>query len=189
MDSYQGKIEAILFTMGEPVDIEELAAAVEIEPAEALEKTLELQRLYEEEGRGIRILRLENSFQMTTGKDFYEVLIKLASKPKRPVMTEALLETLAIIAYRQPVTKPDITAIRGVSSDFAVNRLLEYGLIQEAGRKNAPGRPILFTTTEEFLRRFQIESAEVLPELPSDKLIELQEEVYSEIGYMPEQEQ
>ena len=106
------------------------------------------------EDRGIRIIELEDSFQLCTKKEMYEYLIRVAKQPKRYALTDVLLETLSIVAYKQPVTKLEIEKIRGVKSDHAVNKLVEYGLIEETGRLDAPGRPLLFGTTEEFLRRF-----------------------------------
>ena len=154
-------LEGILFAMGGSVEREQLAEAMEITPEEVEAAAAALKAKYEEEDRGIR-------------------LIRLASKPKQPVLTDVVRETLAIIAYKQPVTKGDIERIRGVSSDHAVNRLVEFGLVEEKGRLNAPGRPILFGTTEEFLRRFQIEGCEVLPELDPDQLAEIEAQVESE---------
>jgi len=186
MNLNQARIEAILFTMGEPVSVADLALALEIEENEAKAAADALMAAYDAEERGVQILRLEDSYQMTTRKNCYETLIRLASRPRRPVLTDVQLETLAIIAYRQPVTKVDIAAIRGVNSDYAVNKLVEYGLVQEAGRKNAPGKPLLFTTTEEFLRRFQVESVDVLPILPPEQLEEIREGVFAETGFVPD---
>ncbi|MDO5409306.1 MAG: SMC-Scp complex subunit ScpB [Lachnospiraceae bacterium] len=159
-----GALEAVLFAMGEPVSLKMLAAALNTDADMALEAVRELQKLYEEADRGIRLLELEDSYQLCTKPEYYENLITIAAMPEKPVLTDTVLETLAIVAYRQPVTKAEINKIRGVSSDHAVSRLVEYGLIQEAGRLNAPGRPMLFVTTREFLRRFGMDSLEQLPE-------------------------
>ena len=107
----------------------------------------------------------------------YEYLIKVASQPKKNVLTDVLLETLSIIAYKQPVTKTEIEKIRGVKCDHAVNKLVEYNLVGEVGRLDAPGRPILFGTTEEFLRQFGVSSIEDLPEINAEKDEEFKEEV------------
>ena len=124
----------------------------------------ELSEIYNREERGIHLISLDESYQLGTKPCYYSNLITIASMPEKPVLSETVLETLAIIAYRQPVTKAEISKIRGVSSDHAVSKLVEYGLIKEAGRLNAPGRPMLFVTTKEFLRRFGMESLGQLPE-------------------------
>ena len=181
--NYEAIVEGILFTMGEPVERSVLAMAMEI-PEVAVETAVtNLQKTYEAENRGLQIIRLEDSYQMCTKEACYEPLIRIAARPKKPVLTDVVMETLAIIAYKQPITKMEIEKIRGVSSDHAVNKLVEYGLVCEAGRLNAPGRPMLFATTEEFLRRFQVESLEELPLPNPDKLAEIQEAVAEETGY------
>lgn len=173
-------LEGILFAMGGSVEREQLAEAMEVTPEEVEAAAAALKAKYEEEDRGIRLIRLDSAYQLCSAEGCYDTLIRLASKPKQPVLTDVVRETLAIIAYKQPVTKGDIERIRGVSSDHAVNRLVEFGLVEEKGRLNAPGRPILFGTTEEFLRRFQIEGCEVLPELDPDQLAEIEAQVESE---------
>ena len=173
-------LEGILFAMGGSVEREQLAEAMEITPEEVEAAAAALKAKYEEEDRGIRLIRLDSAYQLCSAEGCYDTLIRLASKPKQPVLTDVVRETLAIIAYKQPVTKGDIERIRGVSSDHAVNRLVEFGLVEEKGRLNAPGCPILFGTTEEFLRRFQIEGCEVLPELDPDQLAEIEAQVESE---------
>ena len=135
---------------------------------------------YEAENRGVRIIELDNSFQMCTKKETYEYLIRIAKQPKRYVLTDVVLETLSIIAYKQPVTKLEIEKIRGVKSDHAVNKLVEYGLIEEVGRLDAPGRPLLFGTTEEFLRRFSVQSLEELPTLNPEQMEHFKEEAEDE---------
>ena len=107
------------------------------------------------EDRGIKLIELEGAFQLCTKQEYYDCLITIAQQPKKAVLTDVMLETLSIIAYKQPVTKAEIEKIRGVKCDHAVNRLVEYDLVQELGRLDAPGRPILFGTTEEFLRMFR----------------------------------
>ena len=112
--------------------------------------------------RGIKIIELDGAYQMCTKPEMYEALIRVAKQPRKQVLTDVLMETLSIIAYKQPITKSEIERIRGVKSDFAVNKLVEYELVQEVGRMDTPGRPLLFGTTEEFLRRFGVESADSL---------------------------
>ena len=159
------RIEAVLFSMGDSVEISRLAEALQV-TEEALRAAAEkLKEEYETQNRGIRLLELEGAYQLVTKPEYYEDLIRLAKNPRKPVLTDTLMETLSVIAYRQPVTKSEIEKIRGVSSDHAVNRLVEYDLVREVGRVNAPGRPILFGTTEEFLRRFGFASKEEMPQI------------------------
>ena len=175
--------EAVLFTMGRSVDTAQLAAAMECTAQEAEAAALRLQKRYEEEQRGMQILKLESRWQMATRKEYYEALIRVAKAPKKQTLSPVILETLSIIAYKQPVTKTEISRIRGVSSDHAVNRLVEFGLVYEAGRLDAPGRPALFATTEEFLRRFGVESGKDLPQATPDQEAEIAEEVRKEVNY------
>lgn len=162
-------IEAILFTMGEAVEASRIAAATK-QPESVIRRVIkDMMAQYEQDGRGIQIIELDGAFQMCTRASMYEYLAKITQVPKKHVLTDTLLETLSIIAYKQPVAKPEIEAIRGVKSDHAVNKLIEYGLICEVGRMDAPGRPILFGTTEEFLRCFGLASLEELPEVGAEK--------------------
>lgn len=183
MEKNKAIIEGILFAKGGPVAAEDIAAVLEVGAEEARSLTLELAAEYESEGRGIRILRLEDSFQMCTDRSVYDALIKYVTVPKKYNLTDVMLETLAIVAYRQPVTRLEIENIRGVSSDFAVNRLIEYGLIEEAGRRRAPGRPQTFRTTEEFLRRFGLASKDELPGVDPETMEYIRESVAAETGY------
>ena len=176
----QGVIEAILFTMGESVELERIAAAIEHDEETTRKLINGLMDQYAEEGRGIRIIELDRSYQMCTKKEMYEYLIGIAKQPKRYVLTDVLLETLSIIAYKQPVTKLEIEKIRGVKSDHAVNKLVEYGLVEEVGRLDAPGRPLLFGTTEEFLRRFSVQSLDELPTLDPVRMEQFKEEAEDE---------
>lgn len=176
----QGVIEAILFTMGESVELERIAAAIEHDEETTRKLINGLMDQYAEEGRGIRIIELNRSYQMCTKKEMYEYLIRIAKQPKRYVLTDVLLETLSIIAYKQPVTKLEIEKIRGVKSDHAVNKLVEYGLVEEVGRLDAPGRPLLFGTTEEFLRRFSVQSLDELPTLDPVRMEQFKEEAEDE---------
>ena len=176
----QGVIEAILFTMGESVELERIAAAIEHDEETTRKLIYGLMDQYAEEGRGVRIIELDHSYQMCTKKEMYEYLIRIAKQPKRYALTDVLLETLSIIAYKQPVTKLEIEKIRGVKSDHAVNKLVEYGLVEEVGRLDAPGRPLLFGTTEEFLRRFSVESLEEWPALDPLRMEQFKEEAEDE---------
>lgn len=166
----EAMIEAILFTMGEAVDIERIAAALDHDVDTVRKIIRNMMDNYDAENRGIQIIELDNSFQMCTKPSMYESIIKIAHVPKKHVLTDVLLETLSIIAYKQPITKQAIEGIRGVKSDHAVNKLVEYNLVCEVGRMDAPGRPILFGTTEEFLRSFGIKSLDDLPIVNPEKV-------------------
>lgn len=183
MDSEKIKavIEAILFTMGDSVEIEHLASALELPQDRIRELIGEMKERYEEEDRGIRLLELNDACQLCTKTEYYEYLIRIAKQPKKYVLTDVLLETLSIVAYKQPVTKLEIEKIRGVKCDHAVNKLVEYGLIEEAGRLDAPGRPILFATTEDFLRTFGVSSASDLPRMSPEQMEDFKEEAEEEI--------
>ena len=165
-------LEAILFTMGESVEVERLASVIEEDKKTSRQLLLELKEEYEGKECGITLMELEDSFQMCTRAEMYEYLIKIAKTPRKYVLTDTLLETLSIVAYKQPITRAEIEKIRGVSCDHAVNRLVEFGLISEVGRMDAPGRPLLFGTTEEFLRSFGVKSLEELPELSAVQIEE-----------------
>ena len=180
-EDWEAIVEAVLFTMGNSVELKQLAVAIGQSEEIAKRVVLHLQKRYEEEKRGMRILELENAYQMCTCADYYENLIRVAATPKKHVLTDVILETLSIIAYRQPVTKMEIGKIRGVNSDHAVNRLVEYGLVYEAGRLDAPGRPALFATTEEFLRRFGVSSMVDLPTINPEQEEEIIQEVEEEL--------
>ncbi len=181
VNKIEGIIEAILFTMGNSVEIEKIAGAIEQDTETTRRIIHNMMDKYEAEDRGIRIIELENSFQMCTKKETYGYLIKVAKQPKRYVLTDVALETLSIIAYKQPVTRLEIEKIRGVKSDHAVNKLIEYGLVCEVGRLDAPGKPILFGTTEEFLRRFSVQSIDDLPSLNPEQMETFKEEAEEEV--------
>ena len=176
----QSAIEAILFAMGNSVELEKLASAIEHDEETTRKLIHNMMDKYEAQDRGIRIIELDNAYQLCTKKEMYEYLIRVAKQPRRYVLTDVLLETLSIIAYRQPVTKLEIEKIRGVKSDHAVNKLVEYGLVEETGRLDAPGRPLLFGTTEEFLRRFSVHSLDELPVLDQEQIEHFKEEAEDE---------
>ncbi len=136
---------------------------------------------YNTKDRGIHIVELENAYQMCTKQEYYDYLVNIAMQPKKAVLTDVMMETLSIIAYKQPVTKQEIDKIRGVKSDHAVNKLVEYNLVQELGRLDAPGRPIVFGTTEEFLRNFGVDSTDNLPEISPVKMEDFRAEVEEEM--------
>jgi segregation and condensation protein B len=181
-DRLKSTVEAILFTTGQAESIKDMAKALDVSEEEVKSAAESLRARYEEEGRGIRIIRLEDSYQMCTNPDFYDALIALELAPKKPRLTDVMLETLSVIAYKQPVTKSEVERIRGVNSDHAINRLIEYRLVRELGRAKLPGRPILFGTTEEFLRRFGVSSSDDLPDINPVKLEDFRAEAESEAG-------
>ncbi|WP_204162748.1 SMC-Scp complex subunit ScpB [Sporofaciens musculi] len=177
----EGVIEAVLFTMGNSVELEKIAAAIGHDKDTTRRIIHRLMDKYESEDRGIRVIELQDAFQMCTKKETYEYLIRVAKQPKKYVLTDVLLETLSIIAYKQPVTKLEVEKIRGVKSDHAVNKLVEYNLVCECGRLDAPGKPILFGTTEEFLRRFSVQSVDDLPSLNAEQMESFKEEAEEEV--------
>lgn len=181
IEKIEAVIESILFTMGESVEVSRIAKVIEHDVNTTRKIIHNMMDKYEQEDRGIRIIELEDAFQMCTKKEMYEYLIKIAKQPRRYVLTDVVLETLSIIAYKQPITKIEIEKIRGVKSDHAVNKLVEFDLVKEVGRLDAPGRPILFGTTEEFLRRFSVQSVEELPEINPEKMEDFKSEAEDEV--------
>lgn len=180
-NNYEAQIEAILFTMGESVEIAKIANALDLKPGEVKKIVKKMQEELKESNRGIKIIELDGAYQMCTKPEMYETLIKVAKQPKRQVLTDVLMETLSIIAYKQPITKAEIERIRGVKCDFAVNKLIEYELIEEIGRMDTPGRPLIFGTSEEFLRRFGVESSEKLPIINQEIIDEIKLEAEEEV--------
>lgn len=174
-------IEAILFTMGEAVELERIAAAVGHDEVTIRKVIRNMMDKYDASDRGIQIIELGSSYQMCTKASMYESIIKLTHIPKKHVLTDVLLETLSIIAYKQPITKLEIEQIRGVKTDHAINKLIEYNLVCEVGRLDAPGRPILVGTTEEFLRSFGITSLEDLPVINPEVVEDFKHEAEEEV--------
>lgn len=174
-------IEAVLFTMGDSVEMSKLTHALELEPQEIRKIITKMNEDYQNEERGIYIIELEDSYQLCTKPELYEYLIKVAKAPRKYIMSDTLLETLSIIAYKQPVTRLEVEKIRGVSCDHAINRLVEFNLIQELGRLDAPGRPLLFGTTEEFLRTFGVKSLGDLPTLNQEQMEDFKQQAEEEV--------
>ena len=181
IEKIEAIIEAVLFTMGDSVETEKLAVAIEHDVETTRKIVRNMMDKYDALDRGIKIIELEDSFQLCTKAEYYENLIKVASQPRKYQLTDVLLETLSIIAYKQPITKMEIEKIRGVSSEHAVNRLVEYNLVCEVGRMDAPGRPMLFVTTEDFLRAFGVQSVEDLPVVNPEMVEEFKAEAEEEI--------
>ena len=164
----KGIIESILFAVGNSVKITRLSEVLELPEKKIKDLLKDMKKDYEAEERGIEILFLEDSVQLGTKNSTYEYLSKIAKTPQKYVLTDTVLETLSIIAYKQPVTRGEIEKIRGVSCDHAINKLIEFELIEEVGRLDAPGKPLLFGTTEQFLRSFGVTSLGDLPKVSAE---------------------
>lgn len=175
-------VEAILFSMGDAISVKELCKVLATDDKTILNAIDTLSAEYENDNRGIRIIKLEDSYQLCTKNEYYEYLIKLVNMPKKHSLTDSLLETLSIIAYKQPITRQEIESIRGVSCVHAINRLMEYKLVAEVGRLDAVGRPILFGTTEEFLRSFGVTSMDELPIITPDKIEDFRQQAMEEVN-------
>lgn len=163
-------IEGILFAAGEPVKTAKLAAVLETDSETVTEAVNLLKYNYDTEGRGFRIIDIDEGYQICSRPDYYNYIQLILGEQRRQALSNAAMEALAIIAYKQPITKGQIEYIRGVNSDGAVNRLVERGLIDEAGRLDAPGRPILYKTTQTFLRCFGLSTPKDLPEIDFSKI-------------------
>lgn len=174
-------IEAILFAAGRVVKINELVLVLEKNEEEIVTVIKKMQEEYKQESRGIEIIKVEDGYQLATKKDLYEYIYPILDRRTKPNLSTAALETLSIIAYNPRITRAEIEAIRGVSADACVYKLLEYGLIQEAGKTDLPGKPMSYKTTDEFLRMFGYSSLNDLPELPKYKLDSNQQIVIDEI--------
>ncbi len=174
-------IEAVLFAMGDTVEVSRLAEVIGEDVKTTREIIGEMERDYQSQGRGIGLTWYDKGVQLYTKPELYEYLIKIAKAPRKIVLTDTVIETLSIIAYKQPVTRLEIERIRGVSCDHAINKLLEYDLITELGRLDAPGRPLLFGTTEQFLRCFGVRSLEELPELNPVQMEEFKQQAEAEV--------
>lgn len=182
MDTLVAAMEAILFAMGDSVPVDSIAKALEITTDRAREAAGLLADRCKERNSGLVLNWYGDSLQLSTKPALYDHLIRIASEPKKPKLTPTLMETLSIIAFRQPVTRMEVEQIRGVNSDFAISRLVSFDLVQEVGRKEVPGRPLLFGTTEQFLRSFGIRSVEELPEPDPAVLESFQEEAEEEVA-------
>lgn len=174
-------IEAILFAAGRVVKINELVLVLE-KNEEEINKIIEnMQEEYKAENRGIEIIKVDNGFQLATKNGLHEYIYPILDKRNKPNLSTAALETLSIIAYNPKITRAEIEAIRGVSADACVYKLLEYGLIEEAGKTDLPGKPMAYRTTEDFLKMFGYSSLNDLPELPRYKLDENQQIVIDDL--------
>ncbi|MBO4863052.1 MAG: SMC-Scp complex subunit ScpB [Eubacterium sp.] len=180
-------IEAVLFAIGGALEENKLIDALSDEDNQFSKKELhkliaEMKEEYAAENRGIRLIELDGKYQLCTKNEYYDVLAKIVNMPKKHVLTDVLLETLSIVAYKQPVTRQEIEKIRGVSCSHAINRLIEYNLVCEVGRLDAPGHPILFGTTDDFLRSFGISGVDELPDISPDKIEDFRRQAEEEAG-------
>ena len=181
-------IEAILFSAGREVKKNELMLSLEVSSEEIDEIITLIQEDYKNEERGIELIKIDDGYQLCTKKDMYEYIYPVIDKRTKPNLSTASLETLSIIAYNPKITRAEIEAIRGVSADACVYKLLEYGLIEEAGKVDLPGKPMSYKTTNEFLKMFGYSSLNDLPELPRYKLDENKQIVIDDLLEKEEKE-
>ena len=175
-DDIKHIIESVMFAYSEPISIKELNSIIneELSPKE-IEYILDsLKKEYKDNNRGIQIIKLESKYQMCTNKQYADYIKKVLEPKKKKTLSQATLETLTIIAYKQPITKVEIEDIRGVKCDKVLQTLLENNLIKEAGRLNKIGKPIIYRTTDEFLKLLNIERLEDLPSIEKYENIEMQ---------------
>lgn len=171
-EKIKGIIESILFASGRIVTLHELELSLEIEEKQIVDVILEMQEDLKEENRGIQIINVNNGYILASKKEYHEYIYGVIDKRVKPSLSQAALEVLAIIAYNPKITRAEIEEIRGVSSDASLYRLLEHNLVEEAGKLDMPGRPMSYRVTEEFLKRFGLNTLEELPELPKYKMDE-----------------
>jgi segregation and condensation protein B len=172
-----GIIEAILFVSGNPVGLKEMADVLDMPADEVKDVIRKMKDIYSYERRGIQLLEIDGHYQLSTRAEYFEYIQRLHSPQRKPGLSQAALEVLAIIAYKQPITRADIDAIRGVQSDSAIATLLDRRLVQEVGRLDTVGRPILYGTTIEFLRYFGFKSVDELPDLTEQQITYLDENI------------
>lgn len=163
-------VEGILFAAGEPVRASKLAAVLEVDVDAVRQAVRQLKYQYDTELRGVQIIEIDEGYQICSRPEYYAYIQEILGEQRRQALSNAAMEALAIIAYKQPITRGQVEYIRGVNSDGAVNRLVERGLIEECGRLDAPGRPILYQTTQNFLRCFGLKTPKDLPEIDLSKL-------------------
>lgn len=174
-------IEAILFSCGRPVEMKELITALEL-PEEDIVKIIQnMQEEYSRENRGIEIIKVENGYTLCSKKEYYEYIYPMFDNRAKPNISKSAMETLAIIAYNPKITRAEIESIRGVNSDATIYKLLEYNLIEDAGKSDLPGKPTVYQTTPEFLKTFGMSDLNELPELPKYKLDENEQIVIDDI--------
>ena len=185
LEKIESIIESMLFAAGRMVSIEEMELALEISK-EDIEKIIEkMQEEYKDAKRGIELIKLNNGYQLCSKKENYDYIYQIIDKRNKPKLSSAALETLSIIAYNPKISRAEIEAIRGVSVDATLYKLLEYGLIEEAGKLDLPGKPIAYKTSDEFLKMFGYSSLDELPELPRYRLDENEQIVLDDILEAP----
>ena len=187
LEQKKAAIEAILFAAGREIKINELMAILELSSDEVISIVNSMQDEYKEASRGIEIIKVEDGYQLATKKEMYEYLYPIFDKRSKPNLSQAAMETLAIICYNPKITRAEIEQIRGVNSDGTIYKLLEYNLIENVGKADLPGKPTMYATTTNFLKMFGISSLEELPELPRYKLDENEQSVIDDI--IPEEKQ
>ena len=174
-------IEAILFSCGRPVEMKELVTALELPEEDILKIIQNMQAEYSKENSGIEIIKVENGYTLCSKKEYYDYIYPLFDNRAKPNISNAAMETLAIIAYNPKITRAEIESIRGVNSDATIYKLLEYNLIEDAGKSDLPGKPTVYQTTPEFLKTFGMSDLNELPELPKYKIDENEQIVIDEI--------
>ena len=181
--NYKNIIESILFAVGESISLKEISNAIELSEKETEGLLKKLQSEYDYQLRGIKIVRLDDSFQMVSRKDYFEYIKKILKEYTVTTLSQAALETLAIVAYRQPVTRSEIEQIRGVSSTSSLDLLIDRGLAKSCGKLDMPGKPSVFKTTKEFLKFAEIEKIEDLPSYEEfmEKQLELDNQSQKEL--------
>ena len=180
-EKIKGIIEAMLFAAGRAVTINELVINLELSEDEIQKIITEMQEEYENESKGIEIVKVDEAYQLCSKKELYNYIYPIIDKRAKPNLSNAALETLAIIAYNPRIIRAQIEAIRGVNADGCIYKLLEYGLIEEAGKLDVPGKPMSYKTSNEFLKMFGYTSLRDLPELPKYKLDENRQIVIDEL--------
>ncbi len=180
-DKVKGIIEAILFASGKIITLDELALSLEMDKKEVSTVIEEMINEYKEEKRGIEIVCVNNGYTLSSKKELHDYIYPIIDKRAKPNLSQAALEVLAIIAYNPRITRAEIENIRGVSSDASLYRLLEHNLIEEAGKLDLPGKPMSYKVTEEFLKKFGLNTLEDLPELPKYKVDENQQIVIDDL--------
>ena len=175
MKNSKSIIEAILFAAGRQVEVKELAMALEESSEKIIDEIEQLKNEYNENNKGFEIIKVNDSYQMWTRKDYYDYVAQILDKKSKPNLSNAALETISIIAYNPNVTRAQIETIRGVGCDGTIYKLLEYELIKESGKLDAPGRPTTYVVSDKFFKMFGLSSLDELPELPKYKLDENQQ--------------
>ena len=181
IDKMKAIIEAILFASGRPVEIKELISALELPEEDIIQIIESMKADFQEANRGIEIIKVESGYTLCSKKEYYDYIYPLLDNRAKPNISNAAMETLAIIAYNPKTTRAEIESIRGVNSDATIYKLLEYNLIEDAGKSDLPGKPTVYQTTEEFLKTFGISNLDELPELPRYRLDENEQIVIDDI--------